>query len=79
MKQTNALDVDKHMMKYIEEEMKKRRGGEADAEDTNEQSGNYNGDTDILDELGIRVCLFANRCFFEASFCQWEVFRFEFD
>ncbi|KAG0290381.1 hypothetical protein BGZ96_006137 [Linnemannia gamsii] len=54
MKQTNALDVDKHMMKYIEEEMKKRRGGEAEAEDPNEQSGNYNGDTDILDELGIR-------------------------
>jgi hypothetical protein len=67
-KQTNALDVDKHMMKYIEEEMKKRRGGEAgDAVDTNEQSGNYNGDTDILDELGIRVCPFAIFCFLGAS------------
>ncbi|KAF9154426.1 hypothetical protein BG015_000975 [Linnemannia schmuckeri] len=53
-KQTNALDVDKHMMKYIEDEMKKRRGEAGDGEDTNEQSGNYNGDTDILDELGIR-------------------------
>ncbi|KAG9072102.1 hypothetical protein KI688_006326 [Linnemannia hyalina] len=53
-KQTNALDVDKHMMKYIEDEMKKRRGEAGDAEDANEQPGNYNGDTDILDELGIR-------------------------
>lgn len=56
-KQTNALDVDKHMMKYIEDEMKKRRGEAGDAEDANEQTGNYNGDTDILDELGIRVCV----------------------
>ncbi|KAH7057459.1 hepatocellular carcinoma-associated antigen 59-domain-containing protein [Linnemannia elongata] len=53
-KQTNALDVDKHMMKYIEDEMKKRRGEAGDAEDAYEQPGNYNGDTDILDELGIR-------------------------
>ncbi|KAF9130070.1 hypothetical protein BGW39_003520 [Mortierella sp. 14UC] len=54
MKQTNKLDVDKHMMKYIEDEMKKRRGEAGDAEETTEQAGNYNGDTDILDELGIR-------------------------
>ncbi|KAF9089696.1 hypothetical protein BGX29_011913 [Mortierella sp. GBA35] len=53
-KQTNALSVDKHMMKYIEDEMKKRRGEAGDAEETTEQTGNYNGDTDILDELGIR-------------------------
>ncbi|KAF9912290.1 hypothetical protein EC991_000182 [Linnemannia zychae] len=54
MKQTNKLDVDKHMMKYIEDEMKRRRGEAGDAEDTTDQAGNYNGDTDILDELGIR-------------------------
>ncbi|CAG8507706.1 13082_t:CDS:10 [Ambispora leptoticha] len=27
-KQTNALDIDKHMMAFIEEEMRKRRGGQ---------------------------------------------------
>ncbi|KAI1318857.1 hypothetical protein EDD11_005703 [Mortierella claussenii] len=54
-KQTNTLDVDKHMMKYIEEEMKKRRGEAAGSEEnTEEQNGNFNGDTDILDELGIK-------------------------
>ncbi|CAG8851640.1 22746_t:CDS:2, partial [Racocetra persica] len=30
-KQTNALDVDKHMMAYIEEEMRKRRGQSSDS------------------------------------------------
>ncbi|KAF8940280.1 hepatocellular carcinoma-associated antigen 59-domain-containing protein [Dissophora ornata] len=54
-KQTNTLDVDKHMMKYIEEEMKKRRGEAAAAEEnTDDQNRTYNGDTDILDELGIK-------------------------
>ncbi|KAG0054088.1 hypothetical protein BGZ83_011972 [Gryganskiella cystojenkinii] len=54
-KQTNALDVDKHMMKYIEEEMKKRRGEGESAEDNEREPGQqYRGDTDILDELGIR-------------------------
>jgi len=36
-KQTNALDVDKHMMAYIEENMKIRRG-EATTEDTGDTS-----------------------------------------
>jgi len=57
-KQTNTLDVDKHMMKYIEEELKKRRGDTGDAEaDSKEQAQEYHADTDILDELGIRVRL----------------------
>lgn len=35
-KQTNALDVDKHMMAYIEEEMRKRRGKKLDAKNEHE-------------------------------------------
>lgn len=35
-KQTNALDVDKHMMAYIEEEMRKRRGKKSDAKNEHE-------------------------------------------
>jgi len=35
-KQTNALDVDKHMMAYIEEEMRKRRGQKSDAKNDHE-------------------------------------------
>jgi hypothetical protein len=55
-KQTNALDVDKHMMKYIEEEMKKRKGEAGESEDSSkDQAREYHADTDILDELGIRV------------------------
>ncbi|KAF9404457.1 hypothetical protein BGZ94_004171 [Podila epigama] len=52
-KQTNTLDVDKHMMKYIEEELKKRKGenGEDEEDTAQEDRG---GDTDIYDELGIR-------------------------
>ncbi|KAF9179297.1 hypothetical protein BGZ51_007021 [Haplosporangium sp. Z 767] len=54
-KQTNALDVDKHMMTYIEEEMKKRRGDAGESQETSkEQRSEYRGDADILDELGIR-------------------------
>ncbi|KAF9919087.1 hypothetical protein BX616_001822 [Lobosporangium transversale] len=54
-KQTNALDVDKHMMKYIEEEMRRRKGENATLdENTEEQNRTYNGDADILDELGIK-------------------------
>ncbi|KAG0311206.1 hypothetical protein BGZ99_010323 [Dissophora globulifera] len=54
-KQTNTLDVDKHMMKYIEEEMKKRKGEAADADEyIDDDDGAYNGDTGILDELGIK-------------------------
>ncbi|OBZ83927.1 Uncharacterized protein C9orf78, partial [Choanephora cucurbitarum] len=34
---TNMLDVDKHMMEYIEEQMKKRRGGKADPRDEEEE------------------------------------------
>ncbi|GBC09016.1 hypothetical protein RclHR1_08550002 [Rhizophagus clarus] len=35
-KQTNALDVDKHMMAYIEEEMRKRKGKKLDAKNEHE-------------------------------------------
>lgn len=52
-KQTNALDVDKHMMKYIEEEMRKRNGVSAEDEEVKAQESR-GGDTDIYDELGIR-------------------------
>ncbi|KAG0075162.1 hypothetical protein BGZ93_000988 [Podila epicladia] len=52
-KQTNALDVDKHMMKYIEEEMRKRNGVSAEDEEDKAQESR-GGDTDIYDELGIR-------------------------
>lgn len=54
-KQTNVLDVDKHMMKYIEEEMKKRRGETGESEDNSKDQSDRHGDADILDELGIRV------------------------
>ncbi|KAF9355292.1 hypothetical protein BGX26_006772 [Mortierella sp. AD094] len=55
-KQTNALDVDKHMMKYIEDEMKKRRGEAGGSEDNADEHArdNSNGDMDILDGLGIK-------------------------
>ncbi|KAF9984537.1 hypothetical protein BGZ75_003890 [Mortierella antarctica] len=53
-KQTNVLDVDKHMMKYIEEEMKKRRGETGESEDNSKDQSDRHGDADILDELGIR-------------------------
>lgn len=53
-KQTNTLDVDKHMMKYIEEEMRKRNGVSAEDEEEKAQE-TRGGDTDIYDELGIRV------------------------
>ncbi|KAJ2960706.1 hypothetical protein NQZ79_g3907 [Umbelopsis isabellina] len=46
--QTNALDVDKHMMAYIEEEMKKRRGDSFKEEDAETESKRYQ---DIYDEL----------------------------
>ncbi|KAG0227876.1 hypothetical protein BGW42_002530 [Actinomortierella wolfii] len=55
-KQTNALDVDKHMMKYIEEELKKRKGiATADNDDDdNGASNTLSGDIEILNQLGIR-------------------------
>ncbi|KAF9968504.1 hypothetical protein BGZ73_009228 [Actinomortierella ambigua] len=56
-KQTNALDVDKHMMKYIEEELKKRKGiATTDDDDNNNQafSNALSGDMEILNQLGIR-------------------------
>ncbi|KAF9362312.1 hypothetical protein BGX34_006400 [Mortierella sp. NVP85] len=53
-KQTNALDVDKHMMKYIEDEMKKRRGEDIISDDKEEQSRGSNIDADILEGLGIK-------------------------
>ncbi|KAF9167617.1 hypothetical protein BGX21_011640 [Mortierella sp. AD011] len=55
-KQTNTLDVDKHMMKYIEDEMKKRRGETGGSEENADEPvrDNSNGDMDILDGLGIK-------------------------
>ncbi|KAI7866317.1 mediator complex subunit 13 C-terminal-domain-containing protein [Spinellus fusiger] len=43
--QTNALDVDKHMMEYIEAEMRKRRGDGSENENENSRP------TDIYEEL----------------------------
>ncbi|CEP08149.1 hypothetical protein [Parasitella parasitica] len=50
---TNTLDVDKHMMEYIEAEMKKRRGGAAGATDDDEDDNNVvdRGLVDIYEEL----------------------------
>ncbi|KAI9024365.1 hepatocellular carcinoma-associated antigen 59-domain-containing protein [Phycomyces nitens] len=45
--QTNTLDVDKHMMEYIEAEMRKRRGDG----DEDEEEKKKNGMTDIYEEL----------------------------
>ncbi|KAG0345969.1 hypothetical protein BG004_002719 [Podila humilis] len=53
-KQTNTLDVDKHMMKYIEEEMKKRKGDTGADDEESSAQDSRGGDTDIYDELGIR-------------------------
>ncbi|KAI8644486.1 hepatocellular carcinoma-associated antigen 59-domain-containing protein [Parasitella parasitica] len=47
---TNTLDVDKHMMEYIESEMKKRRGGAAD-EDEDDNKAVDRGLVDIYEEL----------------------------
>lgn len=41
------------MMKYIEEEMRKRNGASAEDEEEKAQESR-GGDTDIYDELGIR-------------------------
>ncbi|KAI8990802.1 hepatocellular carcinoma-associated antigen 59-domain-containing protein [Mycotypha africana] len=51
---TNTLDVDKHMMEYIENEMKKRRGGNPDqAQDDEDENENneHKGLVDIYEEL----------------------------
>lgn len=45
---TNRLDVDKHMMEYIETEMKKRRGGRVEDE---EEEKKHDGLVDIYEEL----------------------------
>ncbi|KAI7852664.1 hepatocellular carcinoma-associated antigen 59-domain-containing protein [Circinella umbellata] len=51
--QTNALDVDKHMMSYIEEEMRKRRGEPSTrTEEKEDESGEQKeGPVDIYEEL----------------------------
>ncbi|KAI9278564.1 hepatocellular carcinoma-associated antigen 59-domain-containing protein [Phascolomyces articulosus] len=52
--QTNALDVDKHMMAYIEEEMRKRRGepsARSDEKEENESGEQNDGPVDIYEEL----------------------------
>jgi len=59
-KQTNALDVDKHMVAYVEQEMKKKRGLVGD--------GSANAPVDPMDELyklpeHVQVCL-ASLVFF---------------
>jgi hypothetical protein len=43
------------MMKYIEDEMKKRRGEDITSDDKEEQSRGSNIDADILEGLGIKV------------------------
>ncbi|KAF1796415.1 hepatocellular carcinoma-associated antigen 59-domain-containing protein [Mucor lusitanicus] len=48
---TNTLDVDKHMMEYIESEMKKRRGGTAKDDDEDEDQVVDRGLVDIYEEL----------------------------
>ncbi|KAF9167166.1 hypothetical protein DFQ26_005639 [Actinomortierella ambigua] len=55
-KQTNTLDVDKHMMNYIEEEMRRRKGMPAAGDDDKDQmpAGALSGDMEILNQLGIR-------------------------
>ncbi|KAI8081700.1 hepatocellular carcinoma-associated antigen 59-domain-containing protein [Halteromyces radiatus] len=50
--QTNKLDVDKHMMKYIETELRKKRGGDANIPDDEEEESNEpQGMKDIYEEL----------------------------
>ncbi|KAI9287341.1 hepatocellular carcinoma-associated antigen 59-domain-containing protein [Umbelopsis sp. AD052] len=49
--QTNTLDVDKHMMAYIEEEMKKRRGEGDVVDQTSSEAKESRGYHDIYDEL----------------------------
>ncbi|KAI8144723.1 hepatocellular carcinoma-associated antigen 59-domain-containing protein [Fennellomyces sp. T-0311] len=49
--QTNALDVDKHMMAYIEAEMRKRRGDGHGDEKQTETRRNKDGLVDIYEEL----------------------------
>ncbi|CAO3657891.1 unnamed protein product [Umbelopsis vinacea] len=49
--QTNALDVDKHMMAYIEEEMKKRRGDDIGEGKESADGQDVRGYQDIYDEL----------------------------
>ncbi|KAI9487480.1 MAG: hepatocellular carcinoma-associated antigen 59-domain-containing protein [Benjaminiella poitrasii] len=49
---TNTLDVDKHMMEYIENEMRKRRGGKAAKDDDEDEDDNRDrGLVDIYEEL----------------------------
>ncbi|KAL7315183.1 hypothetical protein PS15m_006668 [Mucor circinelloides] len=48
---TNTLDVDKHMMEYIESEMKKRRGGAAKDDDEDDDKVVDRGLVDIYEEL----------------------------
>ncbi|KAI9312792.1 hepatocellular carcinoma-associated antigen 59-domain-containing protein [Dichotomocladium elegans] len=48
--QTNALDVDKHMMAYIEEQMRKRRGEVAERAEEEKKARNH-GPIDIYEEL----------------------------
>ncbi|KAI7906810.1 hepatocellular carcinoma-associated antigen 59-domain-containing protein [Cokeromyces recurvatus] len=49
---TNTLDVDKHMMEYIENEMRKRRGGKGvnDEDEDGDEDGDK-GFVDIYEEL----------------------------
>ncbi|KAI8978086.1 hepatocellular carcinoma-associated antigen 59-domain-containing protein [Pilobolus umbonatus] len=47
--QTNTLDVDKHMMDYIETEMRKRKGMSMEEEEEEEKS--HKGLVDIYEEL----------------------------
>ncbi|RUS29129.1 hepatocellular carcinoma-associated antigen 59-domain-containing protein [Jimgerdemannia flammicorona] len=50
-KQTNTLDVDKHMMTYIETELKRRRGQSVEPKEEEEEEEEEAGFKDIYDEL----------------------------
>lgn len=49
--QTNALDVDKHMMAYIEQEMRKRRGELTKEEEDAIAQARRKGPLDMYEEL----------------------------
>ncbi|KAI9308514.1 hepatocellular carcinoma-associated antigen 59-domain-containing protein [Cunninghamella echinulata] len=49
--QTNKVDVDKHMMNYIETELRKKRGEDYVPEDENDQVNKEEGIQDIYQEL----------------------------
>ncbi|EIW69362.1 hypothetical protein TREMEDRAFT_17281, partial [Tremella mesenterica DSM 1558] len=47
--QTNALDVDKHMLAFIEKELNKRRGAEAASKTSNTQNESFDPQSELLE------------------------------